>query len=143
MHSAIAEPRVNEIPRLAETIEDPAKGRVPVGGGEPVRLDWAGSSVFEPTLSATGRFAFTSDASTVVDIWRFDLSAPGAPARPHPLSSTMTDVDPDFSPDGSRVLFSQRLGEILKTELRLQAGAEYYREDDVYRFTLGLEGRRY
>ena len=85
--------------------------RVPAGGGEPMRLDWTGSSVREPTLSRTGRLAFSS-SNTLIDIWRFDLSAPGAPGRPHPASSTMSDVDPDFSPDGSRIAFgSARSGQ--------------------------------
>jgi Tol biopolymer transport system component len=86
--------------------------RVPVAGGEPARLDWAGSFVQSPAASPSGRLAISTVASTAVDIWEFDLSTPGTPPRSHRVSSTLADVDPHFSPDGSKFAFgSARSGQ--------------------------------
>ena len=72
--------------------------RVPIAGGAPLRLDWAGSAVHSPTVSPSGRLAVTTNDSSTLDIWRFDLSASGAPPRQHPVSSTLPDSRSQFFP---------------------------------------------
>jgi eukaryotic-like serine/threonine-protein kinase len=79
--------------------------QVPVAGAAPERLDWVGAHVLHASVSKTGRLVATRDLTTL-DIWRFDLSSPGTPPSIHPVSSTLPDVDPEFSPDGSRIAFS-------------------------------------
>ena len=53
--------------------------RVPLSGEKPTRLDWAGSPVYEPTVSTTGRRLVVARDLSDLDIWRFDLSTPGTP----------------------------------------------------------------
>jgi Tol biopolymer transport system component/tRNA A-37 threonylcarbamoyl transferase component Bud32 len=78
--------------------------RVPIAGGEPERLESVGSQVFQPSVSTTGhRLVAVRREGTYFDIWRFDAS--GAPQEDF-LSSTMSDVDPSFSPDGTQVAYA-------------------------------------
>jgi eukaryotic-like serine/threonine-protein kinase len=80
--------------------------QIPISGGAPTRLDWLGSSIHDAALSSTGRrLVATRDLGTV-DIWRFDLASPGSVATIHPVSSTLPDLDPEFSPDGSKIAFA-------------------------------------
>jgi Tol biopolymer transport system component len=78
--------------------------RVPVSGGEPERLDWISSQVQRPSLSNTGhRLVASRRSGTYFDIWPFD---PSGSRQEDFLSSTMSDVDPSFSPDGTRVAYA-------------------------------------
>ena len=79
--------------------------RIPISGGEPTRLDWPGRQATYPTMSKSGRLVI-SQRSGGADIWQFDLTSAAAPPAVHPISSTLSDLDPDFSPDGSKIAFS-------------------------------------
>lgn len=80
--------------------------RVPISGTAPTRLDWAGSSVFSPSVSQSGRRLAAARDISSADIWQFDLSSPGTPGAIHPISSTLADVDPELSPDGTKIVFA-------------------------------------
>ncbi len=80
--------------------------RVPLSGEKPTRLDWAGSQVYTPTVSATERRLVVARDLSDLDIWRFDLSTPGTPPSRHPASSSLADADPEFSPDGTQIAFA-------------------------------------
>ena len=77
--------------------------RVPMSGAAPERLDWLGSSLFGPSVS--GQLLATERNVSTTDIWRFDLISSGPPSE-HPVSSTLPDIDPEFSPDGTRIAFA-------------------------------------
>jgi Tol biopolymer transport system component/tRNA A-37 threonylcarbamoyl transferase component Bud32 len=80
--------------------------RVPISGGEPVRLDWAGPSAYSPSISQASRRLVVERDSSTVDIWRFEETSSSWTSGTHALSSTFPDVDPEFSPDGSRIAFA-------------------------------------
>jgi Tol biopolymer transport system component/predicted Ser/Thr protein kinase len=72
------------------------------GGAEPERLELAGAGVGYPTVSRTGDRLAYSRLEWDVDIWRFEAGA--SPQRF--LSSTRSEYDAQFSPDGKRIAFS-------------------------------------
>jgi Tol biopolymer transport system component len=77
--------------------------RVPVAGGAPERLEVAGDHAAFPSVSSRGtRLAYTRLALES-DIWKFDSSG----RRPF-LSTTLDDRNPQFSPDGKRIVFESR-----------------------------------
>ncbi len=87
--------------------------RVPVSGAlGPARLELAGASAIGPAVSRAGHRLAYSRIIWDADIWKADGTAP--PRRF--LSSTLTDLDPQFSPDGRTIAFatsrSGRGGEI-------------------------------
>jgi len=87
--------------------------RLPITGGAPVRLPEVGQRAISPTISRQGnRLAYTQ---TVDDsnIWRIELDATGRGRAVVPLiSSTLSDDGPDYSPDGSKIVFaSNRTGD--------------------------------
>jgi eukaryotic-like serine/threonine-protein kinase len=85
------------------------RGRRP---GKVEQLDFAGEGAMEPAVSRQNRLAYTL-MSLDVDIWRLNLNggepAPTAPIRL--ISSTRTDHEARYSPDGKRIAFvSNRSG---------------------------------
>lgn len=59
---------------------------------------------WDPSYGPGGRIAFTRWSSSSFDSRIFVVNAPGAP--PVPLTNGPNDYSPDFSPDGSRVIFN-------------------------------------
>ena len=80
--------------------------QVPISGEKPTRVDWLGSNVKHPTLAQNGRRLVATVNRTAIDIWQFDLSSPSTAPKVHPVSSTLQDMDPEFSPDGSKIALS-------------------------------------
>ena len=95
--------------------------RLGIAGGRPAeRLPFVGADGLMPALTTSRpgqptRLAYVH-SFTDTNIWRVETSAPGKPAVSPPaaaISSTRTDNIPNFSPDGSRVVFSSnRSGEL-------------------------------
>ena len=80
------------------------------GGRPPERLDLADTIALDPAVAPVGgRLAFRK-ATYDYDVWRYELGG-----HPEPFAkSSLTDVNGQFSPDGSRVVFaSDRAGEVL------------------------------
>jgi Tol biopolymer transport system component len=72
-----------------------------------------GTNAFFPTLSRTGRLAFSRNTDDT-NVWRQELPArAGAPPLPERLiASTAQDQDARYSPDGSKIAFqSDRSGQ--------------------------------
>ena len=81
--------------------------RVPLVGGQPERLELAGDHAQSPAVSSQGgKLAYTR-LGLDADIWKF-----GSNGLPEDfLSSTLDDRNPQFSPDGKKIVFeSRRLG---------------------------------
>jgi Tol biopolymer transport system component len=87
--------------------------RVPISGGVPVQLPVGGDNANQPSISRQGsRLAFVQGQGDT-DTWEIRMS--GSPPRgdsPRKLiSSSRRDDSPQFSPDGSRIVFvSDRSG---------------------------------
>jgi Tol biopolymer transport system component len=89
------------------------------GGSPPARLPFVGEDGLMPVVSRAqpGRAPRLVYVRSFADsnIWRVETLAPGAPASSPPvafISSTRSDENPQFSPDGRRVAFvSNRAGE--------------------------------
>jgi Tol biopolymer transport system component/DNA-binding winged helix-turn-helix (wHTH) protein len=78
----------------------------------PRRLEFAGDRAAFPAIGRPGRLVY-SQSSIDINIWRVDLSGGNdtTGARKRFIASTRTDMFPQFSPDGSRLLFlSDRTG---------------------------------
>ena len=81
--------------------------RVPIAGGDAERLELAGDHAAYPAVAREGNTLGYARLGTEADIWRF---APGGQPETF-LSSTLDDRNPQFSPDGKRIVFdSRRLG---------------------------------
>jgi Tol biopolymer transport system component/predicted Ser/Thr protein kinase len=80
--------------------------RIPAGGGSSRQVGEIGLSPFNPSVAARGdRLVYTQIAEPRADLLRFSLSKrPTAMERI--VSSTGMNVDPAYSPDGSRIAFS-------------------------------------
>ena len=78
--------------------------RVAASGDEiPELLSWAGEGVTYPAVSRDGtKLAYARSTSGSWAIWKFQEGAPPAKLT----SSTRPEMDPQFSPDGTRVAFS-------------------------------------
>lgn len=81
---------------------------LPSGRGRPRLLFRSDSSCYQPALSRQrGRLAFSAGRIFRVDTWRLDLTpdfkAAGPPVRL--ISSTHTDYNAQYSPDGKRIVF--------------------------------------
>lgn len=88
--------------------------RLPIGGGEPVRLPINDQWVTEPSVARQGNRLIYRKFSDVVDLWSValdeDYQAVGDPTRIAP--STRSEFLPAITGDGSRIAFiSNRSGE--------------------------------
>src|SRR5262245_1840963 len=82
--------------------------KVPAAGGTPELVEAVGRGVLNPSISRLGsRLAF-AQASYINGIWRLPLrhftAGKAAPVRL--ISSTVSDANPQYSPDGKRIVFS-------------------------------------
>jgi Tol biopolymer transport system component len=100
--------------------------RVSTSGKHEVRrLGFAGDHVECPSISRQGRLAY-SQTSADTNIWRADLSRPGGELLTAPKSligSTLTDINPQFSPDGRRVAFCSDRGGTMEIWVSDQHGS--------------------
>ena len=103
-----------EIVLATGDVENTHLWRIPVSGsGEASVIASAGDGAMAPAFAPDGRLAFTR-THWKVSIWTLDLAASpqkGSRLREWPASSSRTDSNPRFSPDGRRVAFvSNRSG---------------------------------
>ncbi len=88
--------------------------RIPVAGGEPTRLPTAsGQSVMSPSISPRGNYLAYTETRDDLNIWRLEIDSTGhEPALTRLIASTLFDNGPDYSPDGSKIVFaSNRTGD--------------------------------
>jgi len=84
---------------------------MPAAGGRPELIAVAGRNVSGVSSSSTGRgkLAFVESFRNT-NIWRLDLTRPGAPAE-RLIATTRRNDSPKYSPDGKRIVFgSDRSG---------------------------------
>ena len=81
--------------------------RIGIHGGTPERVSAFGEDVISPAVSRDGsRLAYTRRLDDM-NIWEFTLDAAGHVISRAPLiASTFRDSDPDYSPDGRRIVFT-------------------------------------
>jgi Tol biopolymer transport system component len=82
--------------------------KVPASGGQPEPLSVGQEGALRPALSRDGRFLAYTQMSYNENIWRYEVPrAKGRSAPPTKLiASTYSSHDPQFSPDGKRVVFT-------------------------------------
>jgi eukaryotic-like serine/threonine-protein kinase len=84
-------------------------------GAAPVQLFSLGAGVSGPSVSVSGRVAYTR-LNTDINIWRQEIP-PAAAALPAPvklIASTATDRNPQYSPDGTRIAFQSTRSGLLQ-----------------------------
>lgn len=79
--------------------------KVPRTGGSPTWIPAPGWNLKAPALAAQGRQLVYENWLYDDNIWQHDLSQPGTEPQPL-LNSTMWDVHPTFSPDGTQIAFT-------------------------------------
>jgi Tol biopolymer transport system component/DNA-binding winged helix-turn-helix (wHTH) protein len=87
--------------------------QVPVAGGAPKRIDVYAQNLSQPTISRHGNRLAWIQTSYDTNIWRMQVPDPaGQLAAPKLLiASTAYDSNPQYSPDGQRIVFgSDRSG---------------------------------
>jgi Tol biopolymer transport system component len=85
------------------SLSDAYLWRVPVSAsGQPERIELAGRGADSPALSRTGNKLLYSRTTRDRDIWKLEAGA--APKRF--ISSNLDDLEPNFSPDGTRIAFA-------------------------------------
>jgi Tol biopolymer transport system component len=84
---------------------------ISLDGSEPRRILEFGEQVAQQTVSPTGRLAFVRRMNDH-NIWTVDLPEPTQAGRVNRvIASTYADLNPEFSPDGSKIVFvSSRSG---------------------------------
>jgi Tol biopolymer transport system component len=89
--------------------------RVPLSlDREPRRLEFAGDHTSHPAVSRQGRLAYSQTVSDV-NIWESKFAVKGEQiiSQSPLIASTRTDINPQFSPDGKKIVFcSDRSGNI-------------------------------
>ena len=82
--------------------------RVPVSGGAPTRIDVGAQDVSRPAISRSGNRLAWIQTSLDRNIWRAEVPGPAgqssAPTRL--IASTASDANPQYSPDGQRIVFT-------------------------------------
>lgn len=86
--------------------------RISVEGGRPRELPNLGQGGANPSISVQGARLAYDRATYDSNIWRYELPLAGKPPEPQKLiSSTLHDLAPRISPDGTRIVFiSMRTG---------------------------------
>jgi Tol biopolymer transport system component len=87
----------------------PGLWRIAIGSlDKPERLTWVGEDGDFPAISRQGHRLAYSRPLEDMNIWRVGLPGPhGRMGRPTKfISSTFLDAEPQFSPDGKRIVFS-------------------------------------
>ena len=81
--------------------------RVPVSGGAPTRIDVDAQNVSRPAISRYGNRLAWIQTSSDRNIWRVEVpgTAGHPPAPTRLIASTATDSNPQYSPDGERIVF--------------------------------------
>jgi Tol biopolymer transport system component/DNA-binding winged helix-turn-helix (wHTH) protein len=79
----------------------------PISGGTPERLSVGGTTASQPTISRNGDALAYRQGFSHANIWSLELDASGrSVGLPRPLIvSTSWDGGPQFSPDGSKIVF--------------------------------------
>ena len=83
------------------------------GAGKPERLAAIGLNGAHPAISSRGNRLAYAQALSDINIWRIEIPNAGRKAKPPErlISSTRSDYNPQFSPDGKRIAFlSDRSG---------------------------------
>ena len=84
---------------------------VPASGGTPERLSFSNADAAAPAIDRSANKLACSRCRRDINIWQLKPDS-GKPPTKFPASSTRPDMDPEFSPDGSKVAFtSDRDGE--------------------------------
>jgi len=87
--------------------------RVAVRGGDPQPVAPAGSDAVSPSIAREGKRLAYLSRRTNINLWRYPLNAPAGskPAPEQLVTSTRISTEPDYSPDGQRIVFaSERSG---------------------------------
>lgn len=80
--------------------------RVPVsGGGEPVLIAGGAARMKHPVSDRTGRRIVYENWNYEINLWRVPLDGDAAPAAPLVAASDLWHLQPQLSPDGSRLAF--------------------------------------
>ena len=84
--------------------------KIAIAGGQPERLTTAERDVYSPTISRQANRLAYSQSLMDGNIWRIALHNPrGRDESPQKLiSSTQEESGPQYSPDGSRIVFASR-----------------------------------
>ncbi len=82
--------------------------KVRASGGEPEPLPVGQDSAYAPSLSRDGRRLAYTQASSNVNIWRYEVPQTAGPSAPPTklIASTYANVGQQFSPDGKRIVFA-------------------------------------
>src|SRR6185369_4156113 len=91
---------------MSDRLRVSALWRVRASGGEPERVAGVPESATDPTFARDGRMAFAQPFRDA-NIWRVEADGRSAPVKV--ISSTQYDSSPQYSPDGSRVVFRSKL----------------------------------
>jgi Tol biopolymer transport system component len=101
-------PDGKELVVVGGVMGNPVLQRVAASGkAPPVRMGYAGEMNDEPAISRDGRRLAYTRLIQDTNIWRVRIGEPGRKVRMEEfISSTRLDFNPQYSPDGKRVVFS-------------------------------------